>query len=100
MVAPPVRFGLIGFGAWGRCHAEAIAKTPGAELAAIAAHSAASCEAAPQQFPAASVYADYRDLLKQGNVDVIDIVVPSHLHHEIGCAALDAGRHLLLEKPM
>jgi len=100
MVSSPVRFGLIGFGAWGRCHAEAIAKTPGAELAAIAARSPESCAAARQQFPAAQVYADYRELLKQADLDLIDVVLPSHLHREVGCAALAAGRHLLLEKPM
>jgi myo-inositol 2-dehydrogenase/D-chiro-inositol 1-dehydrogenase len=100
MSSSPVRFGLIGFGAWGRCHAEAIAKTPGAELAAIAARSPESCAAATQQFPAAQVYADYRDLLKQADLDLIDVVLPSHMHREVGCAALAAGRHLLLEKPM
>jgi myo-inositol 2-dehydrogenase/D-chiro-inositol 1-dehydrogenase len=100
MADSPVRFGLIGFGAWGRCHAEAIARTPGAELAAIAARSPESCAAARQQFPAARVTGDYRELVTQADLDVVDIVLPSHLHREVGCAALDAGRHLLLEKPM
>jgi myo-inositol 2-dehydrogenase/D-chiro-inositol 1-dehydrogenase len=100
MPSSPVRFGLIGYGAWGRCHAAAIAKTPGAELAAIAARSAESCAAAREQFPGARIYSDYRELLTQANLDVIDVVLPSHLHREVGCAALSAGRHLLLEKPM
>jgi myo-inositol 2-dehydrogenase/D-chiro-inositol 1-dehydrogenase len=100
MADTPVRFGLIGFGAWGRCHAAAIAGTTGAELTAIAAHSAESCAAAREQFPAARVFADYRDLLRESDLEVIDVVLPSHLHREVGCAALAAGRHLLLEKPM
>ncbi|HEY5312558.1 MAG TPA: Gfo/Idh/MocA family oxidoreductase [Pirellulales bacterium] len=100
MAGSPVRFGLIGFGAWGRCHAEAIAKTPGAELAAICARSPESSAAARQLYPAAQVFADYRQLLEQPDLDVIDVVLPSHLHREVGCAALVAGRHLLLEKPM
>ena len=100
MAGSAVRFGLIGFGAWGRCHAEAIARTPGAELAAIAARSPESCAAARQQFPAAQVFADYRELLQQADLELIDVVLPSHLHREVGCAALAAGRHLLLEKPM
>lgn len=100
MPGSPVRFGLIGFGAWGRFHAHAIAKTDGAELVGIAAHSATSCDAAREQFPAAAVYADYRELLQQADIDVIDIVLPSHLHHEVGLAALNSGHHLLLEKPM
>ena len=95
-----VHVGLIGFGAWGRCHAEAIARTPGAALKAIAARSPESCTAAQQAFPAAEVFADYRELLAQPDLDLIDVVLPSHLHREVGCAALAAGRHLLLEKPM
>jgi myo-inositol 2-dehydrogenase/D-chiro-inositol 1-dehydrogenase len=96
----PVRVGLIGFGAWGRCHAEAIARTPGAELAAISARSPETCAAARQEFPAARVYDDYRAMLAQADLDLVDVVLPSHLHCEVGCAVLEAGRHLLLEKPM
>jgi myo-inositol 2-dehydrogenase/D-chiro-inositol 1-dehydrogenase len=95
-----VRFGLIGFGAWGKFHAGAIAKTDGAELVAIAATSAASCAAARDAYPNAAVYDDYRHLVQRDDIDVIDVVVPSHLHHEIASAVLAAGKHLLLEKPM
>ena len=48
----------------------------------------------------AEVYADYRELLARDDIDIVDIVVPSHLHHEIASAALAAGKHVLLEKPM
>ena len=96
----PVRFGLIGFGAWGRHHAEAIAKTDGAELAAIAAKSESSCEAAREAYPEAAAVLNYRELLKRHDIDIVDVVVPSHLHHEIASAVLAAGKHLLVEKPM
>src|SRR5262245_66474806 len=96
----PLRFGLIGFGAWGRFHAGAIRKTTGAELKAIAARSDASRAAAKDTFPKAQVYADYRELLARSDIDVVDIVVPSYLHHEIASATLASGKHLLLEKPM
>ncbi len=95
-----VRFGLIGFGAWGSHHARAIAKTPGAELAAIAARSEATRAAAREQFPAAQVYADYRELLAREQLDVVDVVLPSYLHTEVARAVLESGRHLLMEKPM
>src|SRR5689334_3086354 len=96
----PLRFGLIGFGARGRFHAGGIAKTAGAELKAIAVRSDASRAAAKDTFPNARVYADYRELLARPDIDVVDIVVPSYLHHEIASATLAAGKHLLLEKPM
>ncbi len=95
-----IRFGLIGFGAWGNCHSQAIAKTDGAQLVAIAAKSEATCAAARQAFPEASVHSDYRELLTRDDIDVVDIVLPSFLHHQVTSAALRAGKHVLLEKPM
>ncbi len=96
---PPVRFGLIGYGAWGAHHARAIAAVPGAELVAVAAHSEASCAKARADYPHARVHADYRDLLAEG-LDVVAVALPSHLHYEAAKAVLESGRHLLLEKPM
>ena len=95
-----VKFGLIGFGAWGQHHADSIHKTPGAKLVAIAARSDASVEAAKQAYPEAKVVNDYRQLLLRDDLDCVDVVVPSHLHHEIGMAVLNADKHLLMEKPM
>ncbi len=95
-----VRFGLIGFGAWGKHHADAIRKTAGAQLVAIAARSEESAAAASAAYPLAEAYTDYRGMLERDDLDVIDIVLPSHLHHEVTAAALESGRHVLLEKPM
>lgn len=96
----PLRFGLIGYGLWGAHHGRAIAGTAGAVLAAVADcrpdHLAAAWAAHPQ----ATVSADWRDIVAREDIDVVDVVVPSHLHFEVGQAALEAGKHLLLEKPM
>lgn len=96
----PTKCGLIGFGAWGRFHASAIAATSGAELVAVAATSQASCDAAREVYPNATVYSDYRELVARDDIEIVDVVVPSYLHHEIGSAVLASGKHLLLEKPM
>lgn len=95
-----IRFGLIGFGAWGNCHSQAITKTDDAELVAIAAKSESTCASARQSYPSANVYTDHHQLLAQSDIDVVDIVLPSFLHHEVALAALKAGKHVLLEKPM
>jgi myo-inositol 2-dehydrogenase/D-chiro-inositol 1-dehydrogenase len=95
-----IRFGLIGYGAWGRHHAACIAKAPGAQLAAVAAHSESSRAAVRTDHPDARVHADYRDMLAREELDVVDIVLPSHLHADAAAAALESGRHVLLEKPM
>jgi myo-inositol 2-dehydrogenase/D-chiro-inositol 1-dehydrogenase len=95
-----VRFGLVGYGAWGSHHARAIAATPGAELVAIATRSEATREKARTDHPSAHIHADYRELLSRETLDVVDVVLPSSIHHEVGKAVLESGRHLLLEKPM
>ena len=96
----PVRFALIGYGAWGRHHARAVSETPGAELAAICCRSDEARSHAAAAHPNVPLYDDYRALVADAKFDVGDVVLPSHLHHEVGRAVLESGRHLLLEKPM
>lgn len=100
MTSSPLRFGVIGFGAWGKCHAGAIQNTAGAEVAAIAAKSENTCAEGRQLYPNAAVYSDYRQLLDQADIDVVHVVVPSYLHFDIAKSVLESGKHLLLEKPM
>ena len=99
----PMRFGLIGYGLWGKYHAEAIVNAPGAELAAIACATETTAAAARTAFPDVPVVVGYPTLLarrSQLRLDAVDVVVPNFLHAEIGVAALDAGLDVLLEKPM
>lgn len=97
---PPVRFGLVGYGAWGQLHAQSIAGNPAAQLVAIVAPSAASREAAARAHPTARIFSDHRQMLAATTLDLVDVVTPSHTHLEIATDALNAGCHLLLEKPM
>jgi myo-inositol 2-dehydrogenase/D-chiro-inositol 1-dehydrogenase len=99
-VTARVRVGLIGYGAWGRHHARAIAAVETAELTAICVRSDESAAAAQTDFPDATVYRNYRDLVEHANVDLCDVVLPSDLHFAVSLAVLESGRHLLLEKPM
>ena len=95
-----MRFGLIGYGLWGKHHAQSIVKAPDATLAAIACSSSETESAAKADFPEVAVYRGYRELLDRADVDAVDIVVPNHLHCEIGVAAMEAEKDVLLEKPM
>jgi myo-inositol 2-dehydrogenase/D-chiro-inositol 1-dehydrogenase len=94
----PVRFGLVGYGAWGSHHAKAIAATAGAELAAVVTRSGADKVRA--EHPGASIYSTVREMLDRGAVEVVDIVLPTDLHFAAAEEVLSAKRHLLLEKPM
>jgi myo-inositol 2-dehydrogenase/D-chiro-inositol 1-dehydrogenase len=95
-----MRIGLVGYGAWGRMHAGAIARIPDLSLPAVMCVSDASARAAAADFPGVAVYRDLAALLGDRSVDLVDIVVPNHLHAAMAVAALDAGKHVLLEKPM
>jgi len=96
----PVRFALAGFGAWGKFHAQSITSNPEAKLVAISAPSEASRAEAQQLYPDALIFADSLEMIAQADFDIIDIVTPSHTHREIALAAMENGKHVLLEKPM
>jgi myo-inositol 2-dehydrogenase/D-chiro-inositol 1-dehydrogenase len=95
-----MHFGLIGFGAWGKQHAQAIAGLPGLTLAAIACNSEDSARAAAAAYPNARITRNWRELLDDAGVDTVDVATPNHLHAEVAIAALRAGKDVLLEKPM
>lgn len=96
----PVRFALAGFGAWGKFHATSIHDNPDARLVAITAQTDASRAEAARLFPAARVYSDAFEMIRQCDCDIVDIVTPNATHRGLAVAALDAGRSVLLEKPM
>ncbi|MEY4004167.1 MAG: hypothetical protein RLZZ221_263, partial [Verrucomicrobiota bacterium] len=100
MSKAPVRFGLVGFGAWGRFHAQSIAGNPGARLAAITVPSESSRNEAARLYPGAAIYTDHRAMLAAGGLDIVDVVTPSHTHLAVATDAMEAGCDVLLEKPM
>ena len=95
-----MRIGLIGYGAWGRHHARAIRSVPDVTLTAITTRSPENASAARADHPEAAIYSDYREMLQREQLELCDVVLPSDLHYVVSRAALDAGCHLLLEKPM
>ena len=95
-----LRFALAGYGAWGRLHGECLARADGAQLAAICCLSDRSAEAAAAAHPGAKISRNFDEVLQDGDIDAVDIVTPNHLHCEMGVAALRAGKHVLIEKPL
>ncbi len=102
-----IRFGLIGCGLMGREFAAATARW--AHLVNMPARPEviSVCSARPESFnwfrehfkSVCQTTTDYRDLLANPNIDAVYIAVPHHLHAEIFCAALEAGKHVMGEKP-
>ncbi len=99
-MAPTTRVALAGFGAWGQMHARAIAAIDGAQVVAVLARSESARASVAQALPQARVYTDYRALLADPGIDVVNVVLPNHAHADTAVAALEAGKHVLLEKPL
>lgn len=93
-------FGVIGVGTWGQLHAKVYASTPGARLAAVCDQDEARARQVGEACGAARVYSDYRDLLADPSVQAVSIVLPDFMHREAAVAAAQAGKHLLVEKPL
>jgi predicted dehydrogenase len=92
-----IRAAVIGVGYLGRFHAQKYVQLPTCELVAVVdgreeVRKAVATEVGTQAF------ADYRDLL--GKVDAVSVVTPTPAHFEIAAAFLDAGAHVLVEKPI
>lgn len=97
---PATRISLAGFGAWGQMHARALAAIAGAEIIAVYCHGDASAAAAAAALPGVPQFRDYAAMLAAAPADVVDVCVPNNRHAEFAVAALDAGRHVFLEKPL
>ena len=97
-----VRAGFIGAGRISDLHALEYRSNPNASIVAIADVNVSQAETRARAwgFPEARIYADYRALLNDPKVDVVEILLPHHLHAEVTLAALDAGKHVSLQKPM
>lgn len=96
----PLRAGVIGLGWAGQQHMEAYATLPGVELVAIAGMEDEPRAALGEKYGVERRYADWKELVADGGLDVVSVAVPTFLHAPIAVGALDAGIHVLSEKPI
>jgi predicted dehydrogenase len=97
----PLRAAILGTGAIATAHAAALAATPDAELVAVADRDAEHARAFAERWGVggAAVFGSLDELLAGGGVDVLHICTPPGVHAEQAIAALDAGLHVVCEKP-
>jgi UDP-N-acetylglucosamine 3-dehydrogenase len=97
----PVKIAVIGAGSMGLNHIRVLSDFPDAEvrLVGVAEPNEAALTRAVSRFHVRG-YADFRTLLDEQKPDLVAVVVPTHLHYEVAAYALDAGIHVLLEKPI
>ena len=98
-MAKKLKLGIIGMGAIGNVHASAHAAVGEAELVVVCDLLPEKLAAAKAKYNVSQTFEDYRDLL-ESDVEAVIVAVPNAVHHPIAVAALKAGKHVLLEKPM
>jgi predicted dehydrogenase len=98
-MSDPIHFGLIGCGRVAPRHAQSFAELADARLVAVAD----VIEARAQRFAkehCAEAYADYRRLLERRDIGAVSICTPSGMHAAMAIEAMQAGKHVIVEKPM
>jgi len=95
-----VRFGLIGCGGIGQIRARALRGAGALRLAAAGDSDRARAEAAVAAAGGGAAVSDWRALVRRDDVDAVIVSTPPALHAEIAIAALEAGKHVLCEKPL
>ncbi|EFY88373.1 NAD binding Rossmann fold oxidoreductase [Metarhizium acridum CQMa 102] len=106
MASKSFNVGVIGYGEGGKrslsakvFHIPFIATTPQLRLHSIVQRSPRDGNSAPQDHPSAKHYTDAKQLLSDGEVDVVVVTTPPDTHFALTKAALETGKHVLTEKP-
>ena len=94
-----IRFGLIGCGRIAPRHAQSIKEIGHARLVAVADVISSRAERYAKEHQA-EAYADYHRLLERRDIDVVNICTPSGMHAQMAIDAMQAGKHVIVEKPM
>ena len=101
MTTHRLRVGVLGAGAWATfAHLPGFRRDSRCELVAIADPQFDLARAAAAQFEIPIAASDHWAVIERDDIDVIDVCTPSHTHFELAWAALEAGKHVLCEKPV
>jgi predicted dehydrogenase len=103
----PLRVGMVGYAFMGRAHALAWREAPrffdlacDPQLSVLVGRNEQAVREAAANLGFAETGSDWRELVRRPDVDVVDICTPGDSHAEIAIAALEAGKHVLCEKPL
>lgn len=103
----PLRVGMVGYAFMGAAHSHAWRTAPRffdlplqPQLTVLAGRNAEGVRAAAEKYGWDGVETDWRRLIERDDIDLVDICTPGNTHAEIAIAALEAGKHVLCEKPL
>jgi predicted dehydrogenase len=95
-----VRIGVVGYGNWGPNLARVFSTLPGCTVAAICDSNRERLRVASRQYPTAELTTSYDALVDDPSIDSIVIAAPARIHFSFAMAALQRGKHVLVEKPI
>jgi len=95
-----IRIGIIGAGRMAYWHLMAYQRIPAASVVAIAGQRRHNIDRLQKKFSLPRGYSDYREMLAEQNLDAVSVTTPTHTHCPIVIDTLEAGCHVLCEKPM
>jgi predicted dehydrogenase len=94
-----MKVAVIGVGSMGKNHARVYSELPDAELVAVVDADLKTAEAVANNL-GTHAYADFRKMLVKEKPEAVSIAVPTAMHEQVGMDALEAGAHVLMEKPI
>jgi predicted dehydrogenase len=97
---PPLRIAVVGYGYWGPNLVRNVIERPELELATLCERDDARAAAFLQRVPDVPVCADFDAVLDDPAIDAVLVATPPRTHHALASAALSAGKHVLVEKPL
>ena len=97
---PTVSVGIAGYGYWGPNLSRNFDGLPGAKVGAVCDSSPERLKHASANLPEAACFGNFEEMLHQADLDAVVVAVPAGVHHALAKAALLAGKHVLVEKPM
>ncbi|MGG4103379.1 Gfo/Idh/MocA family oxidoreductase [Paenibacillus sp. FSL W8-0187] len=95
-----INIGVIGTGSISAMHLQSYQKHANANLLAVCDLNEERAQSAAEKYGATKVYTDYNELLADPEIDAVSICTWNNTHAEISIAALNAGKHVLVEKPL
>lgn len=95
-----IKFGLIGVGYWGPNLARNINQVEGGSLSWVCDQSEKALAGVCKNYSQVCTTASYEEMLRNSDVDAVVVATPAGTHYEIAKACLDAGKHVLVEKPL
>jgi predicted dehydrogenase len=95
-----MRTALIGAGQIARQHLACLQELPGVEVVAVCDLSPATAESVAERFGVPRWYVEAQRMLDEARPDVVHVTTPPTSHHALALAALDAGAHVIVEKPV